>query len=161
MTDLNLKTIFIFFIILFNISYGLSYINNCSNLNINGETYILTTNVSSTTVCFNISANNITLDCNGNTIYSYNNAVANSSIITSAALTGIVIKNCNFIGNDSYILFFPYGNLNSKLINNSFKNCYYCSWIQFDNNSSIINNSFYNSRRAIHFVGTSGFNISN
>ncbi|MEM4160159.1 MAG: NosD domain-containing protein, partial [Candidatus Micrarchaeia archaeon] len=146
---------------MFNINYGLSYLNNCSNLNINGETYILTTNVSSTTICFNISANNITLDCNGNTIYSYNNAVANASIITNAALTGIVIKNCNFIGNDSYILFFPYGNLNSKLINNSFKNCYYCSWIQSDNNISIINNSFYNSRNAIHFVGTSGFNISN
>ncbi len=47
-------------------------VSDCRELNQTNEVYILQNDVSSTGTCFNITAENITLDCNGYEInYSY------------------------------------------------------------------------------------------
>ena len=53
------------------------YIDDCGTLNTTNGVYALTNNVNSTGTCFNISANNVTLDCQGYTInYSSDGSVA-------------------------------------------------------------------------------------
>ena len=54
-----------------NVSAGdIYYIDNCTILNVPGATYYLTTDIidSSATICMNITAENVTLDCQGHTI---------------------------------------------------------------------------------------------
>ena len=64
-----------FFIFLFSLSGVFAWADNtslyqevdgCNLLNTTGATYVLTGNVTSTATCFNITQQNITLDCNGN-----------------------------------------------------------------------------------------------
>ena len=43
-------------------------IDSCQNLSAVGTTYTLTVPVTSTPTCFNVTAENVTLDCNGFTI---------------------------------------------------------------------------------------------
>ena len=69
-------------------------ISSCQNLTIENATYVLTSNVSSTGTCFNVKANNVTLDCAGFTInYSYSGTVAGYGVnVTNYNF--ITIKNC-------------------------------------------------------------------
>ncbi|RLE39974.1 hypothetical protein DRZ77_03255, partial [Candidatus Woesearchaeota archaeon] len=72
-------------------------ISTCSNLNETGATYYLTADIinSSTSYCINISANNVTLDCQGHTIDGDNVADYGIYIKRSVAqTTNITIKNC-------------------------------------------------------------------
>ena len=72
-------------------------ISGCSVLDTAGATYLLNTSItdSSATACMNISANNVTLDCQGHTIDG--DDVADYGIYVSrsvATTTNITIKNC-------------------------------------------------------------------
>jgi parallel beta-helix repeat protein len=86
------------------------YLSNCANLDQGNVTYWLTQSVSSAGTCFNITANNVTLKCEGNTItYSqstagsgvnitgYHNATVRDCIITQGSGTtysyGVKVKN--------------------------------------------------------------------
>jgi parallel beta-helix repeat protein len=66
-------------------------INSCQNITSPG-TYILTQDVSSDGTCFNIQANNVTLDCQGHTIYYANSLTGYGMNITGYNFT--TIKNC-------------------------------------------------------------------
>ncbi|MFH1642989.1 MAG: LamG-like jellyroll fold domain-containing protein, partial [Nanoarchaeota archaeon] len=73
------------------------YITNCSTLDLEGATYILTQDIlnSKTANCMNISVNNITLDCHGHTIDGDDSADIGIRIYRdSFQTTNITIKNC-------------------------------------------------------------------
>ncbi|HPD81692.1 MAG TPA: right-handed parallel beta-helix repeat-containing protein [Candidatus Pacearchaeota archaeon] len=73
-------------------------ISSCMTLSESGEAYILTQNVTSTGTCFNISASNVTLDCqNSWIIYSTGGATNTYGIYTNPGLDSIIIKNCNIL----------------------------------------------------------------
>ena len=70
---------------------------DCGKLTSANTTYVLTQNVSSSGTCFIISANNVTLDCDGFSI-----AYSNSTIgigINISRVNYTVIKNCNIVQN--------------------------------------------------------------
>ena len=71
-----------------------TYINSCQVLNNDYETYILTSNVGSSSVCFTVQATDITLDCNGYSIEfaSSINGIGASGIIVNA--DNFKLKNC-------------------------------------------------------------------
>ncbi|OYT43639.1 MAG: hypothetical protein B6U88_00380 [Candidatus Aenigmarchaeota archaeon ex4484_56] len=72
-------------------------ITDCANLNQSGETYFLTADIinTSTSYCMNISANNVTLDCQGHTIDGDDAADYGIYIYRSSSqTTNITIKNC-------------------------------------------------------------------
>lgn len=55
-------------IVLLNFVSASTYINSCQVLNKTGETYILTSDVSTSGICFDIQANDVTINCNNHTI---------------------------------------------------------------------------------------------
>jgi hypothetical protein len=73
-----------------------NYINSCRNLNQENTIYYLSTNVSSVVNCFNVTANNVTLDC-GN----WSNRIVYGNVNNVSAYYGVyssrndtVIRNC-------------------------------------------------------------------
>jgi len=88
-----------------NITYSEeANISDCTILNQVGTTYYLTQDItnSSTNYCMSISANNVTLDCQGNTIDG--NDTADYGIYVSRAsaqTTNITIRNCILTGWDA------------------------------------------------------------
>jgi len=96
-------------------------INSCRNLSTAGETYILTQNVSSTGTCFNITANGITLDCNGYAILFGTVQDDSFGILSKMPLNNINIQNCiikNTVAEDA-IGISLYAINNSQIINNN------------------------------------------
>ena len=72
-------------------------ITGCANLDQPGETYLLTADIinSSTSYCINISANDVTLDCQGHLIDGDDNADYGIWIYRdSEQTTNITVKNC-------------------------------------------------------------------
>ncbi len=66
----------------------------CGDLNSAGTTYILTSNVNSSGTCFNVTAPDVTLDCNGYIInYSQEGAQFTYGIFTNRI--GTIVRNCN------------------------------------------------------------------
>ncbi|MFH1306821.1 MAG: hypothetical protein ABIH83_04185, partial [Candidatus Micrarchaeota archaeon] len=51
-----------------SISFSITYIDSCQQLDIANEEYRLTEDVSSTSTCFSMTAPGITLDCEGHSI---------------------------------------------------------------------------------------------
>ena len=94
-------------------------ITDCADLDQPGETYLLTEDIinSSASHCMNISANNVTLDCQGHTIDG----------IDSASTYGI------------YIYRFPETNVNITVKNCRVSDWYYGFSISYVDNISIIN----------------------
>ena len=66
----------------------------CGTFNTHNQIYTLTQNVSSTETCFNITAQNITIDCNNYAIIGDNN-INNKGIFINNSNT--LIKNCRLI----------------------------------------------------------------
>ncbi|MBR9677413.1 PGF-pre-PGF domain-containing protein [Candidatus Woesearchaeota archaeon] len=69
-------------------------INSCDNLNFQGTLYNLTSNVSSTSNCFNVTADSITLDCKGYTIDYGTGGVLLGYGIEASNIDTLTIKNC-------------------------------------------------------------------
>ncbi|MFH1500758.1 MAG: LamG-like jellyroll fold domain-containing protein [archaeon] len=108
-------------------------ISACTNLNISNTTYVLTQNISSAETCINITANNITLDCQGYWInYSYG-GIRGSGIYTKDT-EKITVKNCH---------------ITEGTITQTSKNGV---WLRESENATIINNT-------IITIGTSSSNI--
>lgn len=144
-------------------------ISDCSNLDLPGVTYYLTANINTSSFCMDISADNITLDCQGFTIDGEGSDTAISVSQLIASTTNTTVKNCklNYFGdgiilgwasselyaNDSTIfnntitsmtsagIYFS-NSSNDEIYNNTIENCRY--GIILDNFVSIINNIFYN-----------------
>ena len=116
---------------------------SCGVLSEAGKTYTLTQNVSSTGTCFNITAQNITLDCNGNWItYSTGGLEDNYGIYTDQFNS--TIKNCNIID----------GNLGSVEVTR------YGIYLNSSNNSFLFNN-FVNVSNSVAILFNNGANFNN
>jgi len=76
-------------------------INTCQDLSVENTVYNLTADVSSPTRCFNVTANNITLDGNGFTVY-YSQG-GNGEGIYIVDVNDTTVKDINFIMNKIYI----------------------------------------------------------
>src|SRR3989338_388026 len=123
----------------------------CGTLSVAG-TYTLTENVPSSSNCFNISAPNIEINCQGFKI-DFGNASTGLGINNSEGYDNVSVKNCYISkkGNAdqlNYGLYFNLGALNATALNNTiFVNG--SAWsigIYFDdgvNNSFVINNTIY------------------
>jgi surface protein len=68
-------------------------ISSCANLSSNNTAYLLINNISSTGTCFNILANNVTINCNGYAI-NYSSTTTGNAVNNSAGYDNLVIKNC-------------------------------------------------------------------
>jgi len=97
-------TYHVYYILLFLISFfsffyaETIYIDSCRYLDTPNTIYILTQNVSSTGMCFRITAENVTLDCQGNEIYS-----SGYGIYTNINRVNSTVKNCTIRGGYSAI----------------------------------------------------------
>jgi parallel beta-helix repeat protein len=71
-----------------------TYLTDCAELNVTGETYYLTTDIinSPASTCMDITADNIVLDCQGHTIDGVDSAPTYG--IHAPTTTNITIKNC-------------------------------------------------------------------
>jgi len=87
----------------------------CANLS-SSDTYVLNTSVNSTGTCFNITAANVTLDCNGFTINFTSTAIVSNSSNTT-------IKNCNLYqvtaSTGTAGIYFSAKNSNGTIFNNT------------------------------------------
>ena len=82
-------------------------VSSCSNLNLADNIYNLTSNVSSGSTCFVVSANNVTLDCKGNAIFfgsgygvqndGYNDRSSQVATNSARLMTPFMVKNDIFI----------------------------------------------------------------
>jgi len=72
-------------------------ISECGVLNVSGATYLLSTGVSSASTCMYIYADNITLDCQGNSI-SHSMSSAGYGVYSNASNVRII--NCNVVQNE-------------------------------------------------------------
>ncbi len=81
-------------------------VSDCSTLSTSGETYVLTQDIidSSATICMNIAANNVTLDCQGHRIDGTDRMKSGSRGVAKnyySAGANLTIKNC--VISDYYI----------------------------------------------------------
>jgi hypothetical protein len=91
------------------ISWLWQNVTSCQEIEVANTLYNLTNNVSSNYTCFNITATNVTLDCQGYTINycqnvtSYTGTVYYGVIVTGGDLkkSNITIKNCNILQESS------------------------------------------------------------
>jgi hypothetical protein len=92
-------------------------INNCSVLNQEGVTYILTSNIidSNLQICMDIQANNIVLDCNNFLIDGINSA---GSLGININGSNVTVKNCN-VRNWERGIWTSLGTRNNKIMNNT------------------------------------------
>jgi hypothetical protein len=100
-------------------------LSNCSKLEIPNKIYSVNQTLYSNTTCLNITASNVTLECNNNLIYYGNSSVSSSyGIVVSNSSLNSTIKNCKVIelnstGNYKHgILFINSGN-SSNVYNNT------------------------------------------
>jgi parallel beta-helix repeat protein len=70
------------------------YVYNCTDPNQSASAYILQNNISSDTTCFNIDSDDVTIDCNGHTVFYNTNGVSNNPGISASNKNHVVIKNC-------------------------------------------------------------------
>ncbi len=87
------------------------YIDSCQELNRSGVVYKLTDDIldAETEACMNITANNITLDCQGHVIKAAEDSNARYGILASS-VSSISIRNCGVEGyQGAEILFYKFG----------------------------------------------------
>ncbi|HOI18901.1 MAG TPA: DUF2341 domain-containing protein, partial [Candidatus Woesearchaeota archaeon] len=121
-------------------------ISNCTNLNQAGKTYKLTGNItnSANVTCMNISANNITLDCQGYTIDGIDSNPSNGILInrSSSQNTSITITNCIVKDWNNGFLFI--NSSNNTIVNNHAESCpFYGFGTQYSNDNNFTNNTAY------------------
>lgn len=74
-------------------------ISVCGTLGEQDAVYTISQNISATGTCFNIEANNVTLDCQGNTITYATSGSGGYGVYSTRNNT--IIRNCNFIEGNS------------------------------------------------------------
>jgi parallel beta-helix repeat protein len=80
-------------ILLLSASASALNITACRNLNVSGTTYVLTANLTDTNTCFTVTADNVTLDCQGHKI-NYSTSAAGNAVDDTGGYDNITIKNC-------------------------------------------------------------------
>ncbi|MBI5159164.1 right-handed parallel beta-helix repeat-containing protein [Candidatus Micrarchaeota archaeon] len=116
----------------------------------------LSTNVSSTTTCFNFAADSITLDCNGYGITGNGNGAG----VNATGRKNIIIRNCN-IRNFTVGINFTKTNYSDIANNVVWNNSLYDIFFTTSNSSNITSNRIYNgSLNGIYFVSSHNNTIS-
>ncbi len=94
---------FVVMLVLAGVSFSLANVSTCSVLNVTGETYTVNASLSGAPIpastgnaCLVISADDILLDCQGNTISHDDSANTEAIIVnaTASPLNNITIRNC-------------------------------------------------------------------
>ena len=135
-----------------NENYTSASINNilnvslgCKNLDTPNEIYYLSGNVSASGTCFNVLANNVTIDCQGHTI---NYSISSVGHAINIEANNTTIRNCNIVGFNSSLIgahaIHSYGSF-SKIYNNNITT-YGWSSFAIDLFGSSSNNEIYNNR---------------
>jgi parallel beta-helix repeat protein len=134
MKRLALALVSVFFLLL-PIVRADTYLTDCAELNVTGETYYLTQDIinSTATFCMNIKANNIVLDCQGHTIDGVDSNFGIWCFRGSSEITNITIKNCALTDWDTGIGF-TYSD--SNILSNITANSNSVRAIIFSNSSS-------------------------
>ena len=138
----------------------------CGELSING-TYYLKLNLTTTDTCFNITAQNVTLDCAGYSITG-NNSTSTYGVYSDQINT--TVRNCNiqnfstgiYIDGDSA----DYANITNNTINLTYKtSCSYSTgvcnaiFLKSADNSTISNNTVSVYEYAIDLYSSAMYNI--
>jgi len=125
--------------------------NACGMLNLSNYVYTLTSDVESTETCFNITANNVTLDCNGYKI-NYSTADILGYGVYAKNRLNVTVKNCNIYEGNSTTIFkhaiYYYNTSNGRIENNNFStigiNAYGAILLSSSNNIFSANNIWIN-----------------
>jgi len=163
-------------------------ISACSVLDQAGATYYLTADIIGSTAakaCMNITANNITLDCQGHAIDGIDTAGTYGINISrpSFAFTNITVKNCNItdwytgiylsnannnslanntINSNTAYGIRLYSSSNNTLTNNTANNNGEIGFfIQSSSNNTLTNNTANNNGRGIHLLSSSNNTFTN
>ncbi|MFW5704708.1 MAG: hypothetical protein ACOCXG_02590 [Nanoarchaeota archaeon] len=103
---MKFKIFLIFLLIAFTPSvFALTNIDTCQNLNVAGETYVVTQDITATGNCFSILADNIILDLNGHTL---TGPGSNRGVLFGGSRVGVTIKNGVINNFDSGIYSYDY-----------------------------------------------------
>jgi len=96
----------VFFLSLFSVNVFAIDVSTCSNLNSVGATYVLTTDITDQTgYCINISASNITIDCQEHLIGGTGTS-GDRGIHVFNNMKNFTLRNCRFTGHDFTSVFF-------------------------------------------------------
>jgi uncharacterized delta-60 repeat protein len=134
-------------------------ISSCQELDTPDTVYTLTQNVNSAGTCFNVTANNVELDCNGFLI-NYSQSITGYGVIVSSSYNSTTIKNCNIVqggtSSSSYAVYPQSKNQNSTIINNTITTAGNFS-IGIILTSTAYKNSVYNN--TITTTGTTAYGV--
>ena len=79
-------------------AHALTNISTCSDLNVEGETYVLTADIANAApasgYCMRATANNVTLDCNNHVVDGVDNTGSVGVLLSGKS--DVTVKNCNF-----------------------------------------------------------------
>jgi len=92
------------FLVLIGNASAITTIDSCQGFLTENETYVLNTSISTSSNCFGIGANNITLDCDG---YYIEETGGYNTFLGVGRLNGTTVQNCNASG-FRYIFTAPY-----------------------------------------------------
>ncbi|MEM2874201.1 MAG: hypothetical protein QW063_02030, partial [Candidatus Nanoarchaeia archaeon] len=130
-------------IITFSFSvHALTNINSCANLTSAGEIYNLTMNIinSNNTICMNVSADNVILNCNGRTIDGIDKDFS-TGIALTRGVKNFTLNNC--IITDWYTGAYIYNSVNSLIKSSTFSsNKAKALWIRDSSFINITSNNF-------------------
>lgn len=126
-------------------------ISSCQELNSSGS-YVLTANASANgSNCFNITASDVIVDCNGFSLIGDN---SNGTRGITSTFNGVEVKNCDIGGFEIGIYF--NGASNAIITNNTFFHTYNFSphiYTENLNNLSVTNNYFHDTAWVIDNIG--------
>jgi parallel beta-helix repeat protein len=146
---------------------GIYYISSCQELNINYSTYYLTRDIinSPATVCINIRANNVTLDCQGHIIDGID-ALGSTGILVDRGYTfdffgyptNVTIRNCILTdwGEKGISFFFASNNVIENVTLDSNFMGIYLGMSMYNKISKVISKN--NDRWGIYLGGNTWFN---
>ena len=156
--------IFVFLsIFLISFTNALTPINSCSTLSTANEIYVLQNNISfNSSTCFNITADNITLDGNGHTINGIISTYSRTHGISAFGRNNLTIKNFKNITNFFNGIYFISTN-NSLIINNIVSSNAWdgISLVSSSNNTLINITTKKNSGSDFHIIPSSEVDCNN
>jgi len=130
------------------VTFYSTYLTGCMELDQVGLSYTLNTNALSTTTCYTISANDITLDCNGKEINYSSDGTLGYGIDNTGGYDNITIKNCvikeGVSTTNSKIGMYFNGGADGTIENNTIITSGWASYgiyLSGDSNSNIIRNN--------------------